>query len=1122
MPEQRSAPAGPPPTLIERLQQVTEALSAANTQDAVFDIVLTPALEAIGAVAGVVLLIAEEDQALHLAATKGHAPDLTSSRQAGQLDHELPAGDALQRHEALFFEDHATLTRAYPALEPRTGTRAPSASAVLPMVLDDRPLGVLVLDFKEPHVFQPDERRFLRTLAAQCSVALGRVALTCDLERRIEEGVRDAEEARRDSELLAILGDALQRAASPEEVATLALPRLGPALQAVNMLVVRLDGEHIRFPTLWGDTPQEISDHMMRPGLVLQDTPLLRQVVDARTAVYADDYHLEPGSLDTIPALAVGLEPICLPDGTLGGCLVIWRPMMPAGWRASEQRVLHRAANTLGLALERAQQAEMLSEKNAELEARTQALEGFADLTRDFAPTTDPLLLISRAQEIVMSLLADGSALYFEPEGKRWICQAQHGTLHSAELQAAVDAGLPYDRVNTLLIPWTTGQPYFQDVYDQTTDHLLLNVGHIGATASLPLQVGGVPIGVLAFALFHQRSWSSVDRVVLETAVQSLELALDRAAKTRTLEEERTALAAFTRFTEAVGSETEVQVLVGQAILLLEETRSVDVTYLEREGELFKVRSWNAAFPPDLLARSQEGFSLDQPSFARASRERQAVFEDHWNAARRGVPEGAVYQALAVQPFFEDGEMTSLLVMGSRHVRRWSERDKGIFRAVGRSLQLALDRARQTETLKEKNVELEARTRTLEGFALLSREFALEHDPVNLVGRAQELILSLLPEGVSTYYELQDDGWHLRSHRGKFQNSILLQTLQGGVPRGTVLNLERPLETRSPFYQAHFEVETTTVAREEFKAIGATAALPVFVNGQVQGVLVFGLSQARIWSAADRAVLETVAHSLGLALERSQATQALLAQRDALDARTQDLAAANQELEGFSYSVSHDLRTPVRHINGFMKLARQALDGTIDAKTTRYLDVVDQSALQLNTLIDALLELSRASRKPLQLTAVDLNEILAQIRDTLLPDLLERDVRWEVQALPTVTGDRDALHGVLTQLIENALKFTRERTPAVIRVWADDLGTGWRVSVGDNGMGFDPQYSERLFNMFQRLHGKEVEGTGVGLANVRRMVLKHGGQVFAEGQVGQGATFGFTLPKDSPAVQPTR
>lgn len=139
---------------------------------------------------------------------------------------------------------------------------------------------------------------------------------------------------------------------------------------------------------------------------------------------------------------------------------------------------------------------------------------------------------------------------------------------------------------------------------------------------------------------------------------------------------------------------------------------------------------------------------------------------------------------------------------------------------------------------------------------------------------------------------------------------------------------------------------------------------------------------------------------------------------------------------------------------------------------------------------------------------------MLQVQAALVPDLMTRNVEWNVADLPQVWGDHDALKQVLTQLIENALKFTQTRNRVVIRVWAEDMGEAWKVCVGDNGLGFDPQYKDRLFNLFQRLHtAKEASGTGGGLASVRRLILKHGGQVFAEGQLGEGATFGFTLPK---------
>lgn len=549
MPEQRDALNAARPTLIERLQQITEALAAADTQQAVFDIVLTPALEAVGAVAGVVLLVGEEAQALHLAATQGHEPDLKASRQAGHLDHELPAGDALQRQEALFFESYDALTRSYPALEPRTGTRAPSASAVLPMVLDDQPLGVVVLDFREPHDFQPDEQRFLRALAAQCSIALGRVTLARDLERQVEDALRD-------SDLLAALGDALQQARTPEEVATLALSKLGPALQALSMLVVQINGEQIRLPTLWGDMPQQIFEHMTRPGLAIHDTPLLRRVAEAEKAAYLEDYRREPGTVASFPALAVGVEPICLPDGTLEGFLVIWRPVQLGGWRASEQRVLHRAANTLGLALERAGQAETLREKNTELQARTQALEGFALLSRDFSLEYDPVRLVGRAQELILSLLPDGVSTYYEWQGDRWELVSHRGIFPDPTLLQVLQRGVPRGGIPNIERPFNTHLPYYQDRLD--TQPLTVAQEEfvvVKATAALPVFVADQVQGVMVFGLHQAHTWAAPERAVLETVVRSLGLALERSLASRELAKQRDALEARSKELAAANEE---------------------------------------------------------------------------------------------------------------------------------------------------------------------------------------------------------------------------------------------------------------------------------------------------------------------------------------------------------------------------------------------------------------------------------------------------------------------------------------------------------------------------------------------------------------------------------------
>ena len=340
------------------------------------------------------------------------------------------------------------------------------------------------------------------------------------------------------------------------------------------------------------------------------------------------------------------------------------------------------------------------------------------------------------------------------------------------------------------------------------------------------------------------------------------------------------------------------------------------------------------------------------------------------------------------------------------------------------------------------------------------------------------------------------------------------------------LRESRYFEQVGALKEAYPELEARTGAL----AAVANAVLPLFSDGRPLGVIVLDFKEPHTFTPAERRFLEILASQCAIALGRVEATELLearveertrqlQAEQAALKAQTRALAAANEELQAFAYWVSHDLRTPVRHIAGFLKLARISLDGQLDQRTARYLDVIDQAGVEMNTLIDALLDLSRTSQLPLRMGQVDLSLVLARIQEAVLPELLDRDVQWQIGVLPTVTGDFDALRLVMTQLIENALKFTKDQARSVIRVWSEDQGDVWRVSVGDNGVGFDPRYQEQLFQMFKRLHrAGEFEGHGVGLARVRRIILRHGGEVFAEGQPGQGATFSFTLPKDDHAV----
>lgn len=231
--------------------------------------------------------------------------------------------------------------------------------------------------------------------------------------------------------------------------------------------------------------------------------------------------------------------------------------------------------------------------------------------------------------------------------------------------------------------------------------------------------------------------------------------------------------------------------------------------------------------------------------------------------------------------------------------------------------------------------------------------------------------------------------------------------------------------------------------------------------------------------------------------------------------RTAQLQAVNQELEAFSYSVSHDLRAPLRSISGFVELLKKHNYDNIDDKGRHYMEVIADSAVKMGQLIDDILTFSRIGRAAMQPSKVSLDQLVAEIMNTLRPQFEGRQIEWKIHSLPEVLGERTMLSLVLLNLITNALKFTQTREVAVIEIGTLADSADENVCfIKDNGVGFDMQYANKLFGLFQRLHTQEqFEGTGVGLANVQRIIQRHNGRVWADSTVNGGATFYFALPK---------
>jgi light-regulated signal transduction histidine kinase (bacteriophytochrome) len=231
--------------------------------------------------------------------------------------------------------------------------------------------------------------------------------------------------------------------------------------------------------------------------------------------------------------------------------------------------------------------------------------------------------------------------------------------------------------------------------------------------------------------------------------------------------------------------------------------------------------------------------------------------------------------------------------------------------------------------------------------------------------------------------------------------------------------------------------------------------------------------------------------------------------------RTAQLEAANKELEAFSYSVSHDLRAPLRHIDGYLELLQESAGPALDAENLQYLSNITHAARRMSVLIDDLLAFSRMGRQEMHNIPVDLSALVAEVIRGFEPETEGRDIDWHIAPLPVVAADRSMLRLVLVNLISNALKYTGKRPRARIEIGAQPGEPGETVVfVRDNGAGFDMRFQDKLFGVFQRLHRvDEFDGIGIGLANVFRIIARHGGRVWAQGQVGQGATFYFALPQ---------
>jgi signal transduction histidine kinase len=289
--------------------------------------------------------------------------------------------------------------------------------------------------------------------------------------------------------------------------------------------------------------------------------------------------------------------------------------------------------------------------------------------------------------------------------------------------------------------------------------------------------------------------------------------------------------------------------------------------------------------------------------------------------------------------------------------------------------------------------------------------------------------------------------------------------------------------------------------------------VPLRYVGGITGMIALANKESG-YTLADQQDVEALSVAFVEALNRRRAEKKINELNEELSHHLLQVEAANKELEAFSYSVSHDLRAPLRHITGFVEMLNERDLTALDDKSRHYLQVISESARKMGVLIDDLLSFSRMGRSEMMKTRVDLDALVREIVADLEQETRGREIVWDISSLPVVVGDSAMLRQVLVNLIGNALKFTRQRQQSRIVIGAvSEHPDETLFFVRDNGVGFDMKYVDKLFGLFQRLHDpQEFEGTGVGLANVQRIILRHGGRIWAEGSPDNGAVFWFSLP----------
>ncbi len=379
----------------------------------------------------------------------------------------------------------------------------------------------------------------------------------------------------------------------------------------------------------------------------------------------------------------------------------------------------------------------------------------------------------------------------------------------------------------------------------------------------------------------------------------------------------------------------------------------------------------------------------------------------------------------------------------------------------------------------------------------LQRRLAAESETRRAIGRAR-LIVETVREPIAV---ITQDLTILQANRAFAEFYAA-----AGPVQGPLLDVQGWAEDRA-LHQKLRDVSLTQRELWDYETVQQTLA------GEVRSIIVNARPMA-LPEMAETVALLTVSDLTA----RKHSEEQVLELNRQLEGKVAQVTEVNRELEAFSYSVSHDLRAPLRHISGFAEKLKASFGDTADEKMSHYCEVIATSARRMSTLIEDLLSYSRLGKHALRLQPVDMQSLVEEVRAVLMSSVDDRSISWKLAPLPVVVADASMLQLAWQNLLDNAIKYTAHTEHAVVEIGCDDNDEERIFWIRDNGAGFDMRYADKLFGVFQRLHkASAFSGTGIGLASVRRIIARHGGRTWAEGVPGQGSIFFFSLPRRSGA-----